>query len=86
MLTGYKIRYKKSGGRVGGSGKTFVTDQNVRSITLNNLERASMYQVKVQACNINGTGPWSEWVTIETYENDLDETSVPGEPGPLKCK
>lgn len=26
--------------------------------------------------NVNGTGPPSEWHTIETYDNDLDETQV----------
>lgn len=87
VLTGYKIRYRKLGGRPGGAGgKVSVTDQNKRFIVLNNLERASTYQVKVQAWNINGTGPFSDWVDIQTYESDLDETRVPDEPSPLKCK
>lgn len=33
---------------------------------------------------INGTGPFTEWIHIETYENDLSEKHVPGVPVGLK--
>lgn len=33
--------------------------------------------------NINGSGPPTEWYTVETYDNDLDETQVPGSPSNL---
>lgn len=36
--------------------------------------------------NINGTGPASEWAEVDTFENDLDESAVPGEPSGLKCE
>lgn len=39
-----------------------------------------MYQVKIAAMTVNGTGPFTEWTTIETYESDLTETHVPGKP------
>lgn len=26
--------------------------------------------------NSNGTGPATDWYTVETYDNDLDETQV----------
>lgn len=26
--------------------------------------------------NVNGSGPPTEWYTVETYDNDLDETQV----------
>lgn len=29
---------------------------------------------------VNGTGPFTEWSSIETYESDLTETHVPGKP------
>lgn len=35
---------------------------------------------------VNGTGPFSEWMNVETYENDLDESQVPGEPGWIRTK
>lgn len=44
------------------------------------------YQVKIAAMTINGTGPFTEWNHIETYENDLTETKVPGEPVWIKSK
>lgn len=34
--------------------------------------------------NVNGTGPATEWINAETYENDLDETSVPDPPQSMK--
>lgn len=52
--------------------------------TLNGLEKHLAYQVRISAFNVNGTGPWSEWMTIETYENDLDETKVPNPPSSLR--
>lgn len=42
------------------------------------------YQVKIAAMTVNGTGPFTEWYHIETYENDLIETHVPGEPSYLR--
>lgn len=44
----------------------------------------SEYQVRLAAMTINGTGPFTEWNYIETYENDLIETQVPGVPAWLK--
>lgn len=44
----------------------------------------SAYQLKISAININGTGPATEWHHIETYENDLDESQVPGAPGYIR--
>lgn len=44
----------------------------------------SAYQLKISAININGTGPSTEWHHIETYENDLDESQVPGPPGYIR--
>lgn len=46
----------------------------------------SAYQIKIAAMTINGTGPFSEWINVETYANDLDETQVPGEPGWIRTK
>lgn len=51
---------------------------------INDLERATTYQVRLWAINVNGTGPPTEWIQVETYENDLDESRVPDSPGPLQ--
>lgn len=45
-----------------------------------------VYQVRLFAMNVNGTGPPTDWFTIETYENDLDESTVPEEPVSMKGK
>jgi len=50
------------------------------------LERRSVYQVRLWALNVNGSGPPTEWYTVETYENDLDESQVPDMPSGLKGK
>lgn len=63
-----------------------TTPGNVRFHELKNLERMSAYQIKIAAMTVNGSGPFTEWNHIETYENDLDETQVPGQPGWIKTR
>lgn len=79
-ITGYKLRYRKQGKK----GDTITTPANQHIYILENLERASTYQVRLWAINVNGTGPPSEWYDITTYENDLDESSVPDVPSQLR--
>lgn len=65
-------------------GDTVTTDGNRRLYALTGLERRSEYQVRLWALNVNGSGPPTDWLQIETYENDLDETQVPDDPSSLK--
>ncbi|XP_025990804.2 neogenin isoform X6 [Solenopsis invicta] len=89
IITGYRIRYRRyphdprSGDRR--SPITVTTEGNQRLYVLNGLEKHVVYQVRICAFNVNGTGPWTEWTKIETYENDLDETKVPNVPSNLKA-
>lgn len=53
---------------------------------MTNLERGSVYQIKLWAMNVNGTGPPTEWQHVNTLANDMDETTVPGTPFGLKGK
>ncbi|XP_044265919.1 neogenin isoform X2 [Tribolium madens] len=82
VITGYKLKYRKQGKK----GVTVTTSANERFYVLNDLERGAEYQVKLWAINVNGTSPPSEWITVETYKNDLDETRVPDSPGPLRVR
>ena len=66
--------------------QTETTPGNVKFYELKNLDRMSAYQIKIAAMTINGTGPFTDWNNIETYENDLDESQVPGEPGWIRTK
>ncbi|XP_072749484.1 neogenin isoform X4 [Anoplolepis gracilipes] len=89
IITGYKIRYRRyphdsrSGDRR--PPITVTTEGNQRLYVLNGLEKHVVYQVRICAFNVNGTGPWTEWTKIETYENDLDETKVPNAPSNLRA-
>lgn len=82
IVTGYKIRYRK----IGRKGDTITTPGNSRIHTLTNLERSSTYQIRLSAINVNGSGPSTDWLTADTYENDQDESTTPEEPSPLKVK
>ncbi|XP_051155099.1 neogenin isoform X3 [Leptopilina boulardi] len=84
IIIGYKIRYKRQDRR-----NTFhpiTTESNERFHVLSDLDEHVLYQVQIRALNVNGTGPWSEWMSIETYENDLDESVVPSEPSNFKAE
>ena len=82
VITGYKLRYRMKGGR--GNSETVSTAGNRRLYALTGLEKSSVYQVRIWAMTVNGTGPPTDWFTIETYENDLDESTVPDEPNGMK--
>ncbi|XP_065086448.1 neogenin isoform X1 [Ochlerotatus camptorhynchus] len=82
QITGYKIRYRKNKKPL----QVETTPANVRHWELKGLDRLSAYQVKIAAMTVNGSGPFSEWHHIETYENDLDESQVPGQPGWIKTR
>jgi len=36
------------------------------------LERSSEYSVRVHAMTVNGTGPPTPWIVVETFTHDLD--------------
>ncbi|XP_058463855.1 neogenin isoform X2 [Malaya genurostris] len=82
QITGYKIRYRKNKKPL----QVETTPANVRHWELKGLERLSAYQVKIAAMTVNGSGPFTEWHHIETYENDLDESQVPGQPGWIRTR
>ncbi|XP_030764716.1 neogenin isoform X2 [Sitophilus oryzae] len=83
VIVGYKIKYRKTGK---GKGTTYTTPANDRDYVIKDLEKGVSYQIRVWAMNVNGTGPASDWVEVETFQNDLDESTVPGQPSGLKFK
>ncbi|KAJ6643801.1 Neogenin [Pseudolycoriella hygida] len=82
-ITGYKIRYRKQKQK---TVQVATSPANARRYELTDLDRMGAYQVKIAAMTINGTGPFTEWYHVETYENDLIETHVPGEPSFLRTR
>ena len=81
QITGYKIKYRNKNKK---GLLVETTPANVRHYELENMDRMSAYQMKIAAMTINGTGPFTDWHHIETYENDLDESQVPGAPAWIK--
>ncbi|XP_076679661.1 neogenin protein frazzled isoform X8 [Andrena cerasifolii] len=84
IITGYKIRYRRHDR--GSQPVTITTEGNQRSRVLTGLEKHVVYQVRICALNVNGTGPWTEWIPIETYETESDEKRVPNTPSNLRTK
>ncbi|XP_071452262.1 neogenin isoform X2 [Hetaerina americana] len=83
VITGYKIRYRRKGKR---RGETVTTAGDQRLYVLTSLEKFSEYQIRMWALTVNGTGPSTEWISAETYENDREEIQVPDPPSSLKAR
>lgn len=77
IILGYKIKVRKSGK---GKGNAYTTQPSDRHFVIGELERGSVYQIRLWAMNVNGTGPGSDWIDVETFENDVDESRVPDQP------
>ncbi|XP_006565869.1 neogenin isoform X5 [Apis mellifera] len=84
IITGYKIRYRRHDRA--SPPVNIATEGNQRSRVLTGLEKHVVYQVRICALNVNGTGPWTEWIQIETYETESDENRVPNTPSNLRTK
>ncbi|CAG0894859.1 unnamed protein product [Darwinula stevensoni] len=82
VITGYKIRYKERGRR----GETITTDGNRRLYAITNLEKGQEYSLRISALTVNGSGPWTDWIDVETYPMDLDESVVPDAPGSIRAR
>ncbi|XP_053092526.1 neogenin isoform X7 [Pangasianodon hypophthalmus] len=81
-LTGYKLRYRKAGRK--GDAAEIITNQLFQLI--DGLERGTEYSFRLSAITVNGSGPGTEWIPAETFENDLDESQVPGVPSSLHVR
>lgn len=77
----YKIKWRKTGK---GKGNTYTAKPSERHNVISDLERGTKYQIRIWAANVNGTGPGSDWIEVETFQNDVDENKVPDKPTNLK--
>ncbi|XP_076992205.1 netrin receptor DCC-like [Tamandua tetradactyla] len=82
FITGYKIRHRKTTRR----GEMETLEPNNLWYLFTGLEKGSQYSFQVSAMTVNGTGPPSNWYTVETPENDLDESQVPDQPSSLHVR
>jgi len=44
-------------------------------VLLTDLRRRTEYLVRVQALTVNGSGPATQWLSVQTFANDLDGTA-----------
>lgn len=67
-LVGYRIQYSKAGSK-GGFLSHVIMDRLEREFTIEDLEEWTEYEVRVQAINGIGSGPWSQAVHGRTRES-----------------
>ncbi|XP_047428887.1 protein sidekick-2 isoform X2 [Mugil cephalus] len=67
-LVGYRVQYSKAGSK-GGVLSHIIIDRLEREFTIEDLEEWTEYEVRVQAVNGIGFGPWSQAVYGRTRES-----------------
>ncbi|XP_077474176.1 protein sidekick-2-like isoform X2 [Stigmatopora argus] len=67
-LVGYRIQYSKAGSK-GGVLSHVIMDRLEREFTIEDLEEWNEYELRVQAVNGIGSGPWSQPVHGRTRES-----------------
>ncbi|PIC55691.1 hypothetical protein B9Z55_000862 [Caenorhabditis nigoni] len=73
-VTGYRLKYKTKAR--GAKGNTLVIDATSREYTMGNLEPNTQYLIRMAVVNHNGTGPFSEWVAVDTPGQDKEERTL----------
>ncbi|CAI2320263.1 unnamed protein product [Caenorhabditis sp. 36 PRJEB53466] len=73
-ITGYRLKYKTKAR--GAKGNTLVIDATAREYTMGNLEPSTQYLVRMAVVNHNGTGPFSDWVAVDTPGQDKEERTL----------
>lgn len=70
-ITGYRLKFKTKAR--GSKGNTLVIDASAREYTMGGLEPGSQYLVRMAVVNHNGTGPYSDWLAVDTATQDKEE-------------
>ncbi|KPM07494.1 Neogenin-like protein [Sarcoptes scabiei] len=82
-VSGFKLRFRSKGNK---KQETINLSPSIHHHELKNLERSTVYNIKLAAIFNNETGPFTEWFVAETLAKDLDETQVPDKPSSLRAK
>ncbi|CAB3408979.1 unnamed protein product [Caenorhabditis bovis] len=73
-ITGYRLKYKTRAR--GSKGNTLVIDASAREYTMGNLEPNTQYLIRLAVVNHNGTGPYSDWISVDTPGEDKEERTL----------
>ncbi|XP_038078549.1 neogenin-like isoform X5 [Patiria miniata] len=81
LINGYKLKYRTidNGKRT----HSLVIEGTQRAYTIPDLERGTGYEVRMAAYNNNGTGPYSDWIQVNTFDIDKNENRVPPKPADI---
>ncbi|XP_072258224.1 neogenin isoform X7 [Pyxicephalus adspersus] len=83
QIVGYKLRYRKTARK---TETNEILVDNLLSQQVTGLEKNTEYSFRVVAMTVNGSGPATDWVSADTFENDLDESRVPDMPSSLHVR
>ncbi|KAG8576271.1 hypothetical protein GDO81_009816 [Engystomops pustulosus] len=83
QIVGYKLRYRKTARKI--ETNEILIDTQLSQL-VSGLDRDTEYSFRVVAMTVNGSGPATDWVSAETFENDLDESRVPDVPSSLHVR
>ena len=65
-ITGYRLRYSINGSA---NYTVYITGEEIRQFNLTELTPFTTYSVQVAAVNIEGAGPYSTPLTVETLKD-----------------
>ncbi|GMT28712.1 hypothetical protein PFISCL1PPCAC_20009, partial [Pristionchus fissidentatus] len=82
-ITGARMKVKTK--TRGSKASNIVIDSNRLEETVEGLEAGTTYQLRLALVNENGTGPYSDWITVDTPLTEKDE-SVLGAPRELSAR
>ncbi|XP_073435559.1 neogenin isoform X11 [Dendrobates tinctorius] len=82
-IVGYKLRFRKTARKI--DTNEILVDAQLSQL-VNGLDRDTEYSFRVVAMTVNGSGPATDWLAAETFENDLDESRVPDVPSSLHVR
>ncbi|XP_073508852.1 neogenin isoform X3 [Phyllobates terribilis] len=82
-IVGYKLRFRKTARKI--DTNEILVDTQLSQL-VNGLDRDTEYSFRVVAMTVNGSGPATDWLAAETFENDLDESRVPDVPSSLHVR
>ncbi|KAK0424070.1 hypothetical protein QR680_008482 [Steinernema hermaphroditum] len=83
-ITGYRLKYKTK--LRGSKGNTLVVDGDIKDHTITNLDPGSSYTIRIAAVNQNGTGPYTDWIRVDTPLEEKEENQIAGAPLELRVQ